>query len=199
MTEGREDVENLVTRARSGDLEAFEMLYRSHQAGIYTFIRSQIRNADAAADLTQETFVRAWESLPRLRKAGAFRGWLHQIAGNLVRDEVKSGRARLEVVESVLTGADNGTGYDLPEQASPDGTPESRLLEREQSEEIQAALQELSAEQRAAVVMHHMEGMGVNEIAAALGVRPGTIMSRLSRAREALRSRLSRYVEGSDE
>jgi len=199
MTEGREDVENLVTRARSGDLEAFEMLYRSHQAGIYTFIRSQIRNADAAADLTQETFVRAWESLPRLRKAGAFRGWLHQIAGNLVRDEVKSGRARLEVVESVLSGADNGTGYDLPEQASPDGTPESRLLEREQSEEIQAALQELSAEQRAAVVMHHMEGMGVNEIAAALGVRPGTIMSRLSRAREALRSRLSRYVEGSDE
>lgn len=199
MTEGRDNVEDLVTRARSGDLEAFEMLYRSHQAGIHTFVRSQIRNAEAAADLTQETFVRAWESLPRLRKPGAFRGWLHQIAGNLVRDEVKSGRARLEVVASVLAGSEDGSGRELPEQASPDGTPESRLLEQERSEEIQAALQELSAEQRAAVVMHHMEGMGVNEIAAALGVRPGTIMSRLSRAREALRSRLSRYVEGSDE
>lgn len=199
MTEGRDNVENLVTRARSGDLEAFEMLYRSHQAGIYTFVRSQIRNAEAAADLTQETFVRAWESLPRLRKPGAFRGWLHQIAGNLVRDEVKSGRARLEVVASVLAGSGDGDGRQLPEQASPDGSPESRLLEQERSQEIQAALQELSAEQRAAVVMHHMEGMGVNEIAAAMGVKPGTIMSRLSRAREALRSRLSRYVEGSDE
>ena len=199
MTEGRDNVEDLVTRARSGDLAAFEMLYRSHQAGIYTFIRSQIRNAEAAVDLTQETFVRAWQSLPRLRKPGAFRGWLHQIAGNLVRDEVKSGRARLEVVASVLAGSEDESGRELPEQASPDGTPESRLLEQERSQEIQAALQELSAEQRAAVVMHHMEGMGVNEIAAAMGVRPGTIMSRLSRAREALRSRLSRYVEGSDE
>jgi predicted RNA polymerase sigma factor len=75
MAEEHEDVEKLVTRARSGDLEAFEMLFRAHQAGIYSFVRSQIRNAEAAADLTQETFVRAWESLPRLREPGAFRGW----------------------------------------------------------------------------------------------------------------------------
>ncbi len=198
MSEGRENVEELVLRAQSGDVEAFEALYRQTQAGIYTFIRSQVRQLELAADLTQDTFVRAWESLARLRKPGAFRGWLHRIAANLVRDEVKSGRARLEVSEASLAAG----GEDPPrleESAGGGEQPEQQLLSGEMSREVWAALEELSAEQRAAVVMHHMEGMSVAEIAEAMGVRPGTIMSRLARAREALRTRLSQYVEGSDE
>jgi len=198
MTEERDEVQEIVSRARSGDMAAFEDLYRSHQAGIFTFIRSQVRHREIAADLTQETFVRAWESLPRLRKAGAFRGWLHRIAANLVRDEVKSGRSRLEVTESTLLGDTETPQQEAPAPES-DG-PEQRLVEGELSRHVWSALEELSEEHRAAVVMHHMEGMSVEEIAQAMGVRPGTIMSRLSRAREALRHRLSRYVEeGSDD
>lgn len=198
MNEGRENVEELVVRAQSGDVDAFEALYRQHQAGIFTFIRSQVRHAETAADLTQETFVRAWESLPRLKRPGAFRGWLHRIGVNLVRDEVKSGRARLEVTETSLTSEDQEAPR-LVNPASESEQPEQRLLSGEMSREVWSALQELSPEHRAAVVMHHMEGMSVTEIAAAMGVRPGTIMSRLARAREALRARLSQYVEGSDE
>jgi len=196
MIEGNDQVTDLVARARSGDVAAFEELYRGHQAGIYTFILSQVRQAELAADLTQETFVRAWESLRRLRHTGAFRGWLHRIAGNLVRDEVKSGRARLEVTESVLSGDDEGFA---PENSAPerDG-PEEQVVSRETSREVWTALAELPAEQRAVVVMHHMEGMGVEEIAQAIKVRPGTVMSRLSRAREKLRTRLSRYVEANN-
>jgi len=198
MTEERDEVQETVARARSGDMAAFEELYRSHQAGIFTFIRSQVRHREIAADLTQETFVRAWESLPRLRKPGAFRGWLHRIAANLVRDEVKSGRSRLEVTESTLLGDAETPREDAPAPES-DG-PEQRLVNGELSRHVWSALEELSEEHRAAVVMHHMEGMSVEEIAQVMGVRPGTIMSRLSRAREALRHRLSRYVEeGSDD
>jgi len=198
MTEERDEVQEIVLRARSGDMAAFEELYRSHQAGIFTFIRSQVRHREIAADLTQETFVRAWESLPRLRKPGAFRGWLHRIAANLVRDEVKSGRSRLEVTESTLLGDAETPRQDAPAPES-DG-PEQRLVNGELSRHVWSALEELSEEHRAAVVMHHMEGMSVEEIAQVMGVRPGTIMSRLSRAREALRHRLSRYVEeGSDD
>ena len=198
MTEERDEVQEVVSRARSGDMGAFEDLYRSHQAGIFTFIRSQVRHREIAADLTQETFVRAWESLPRLREPGAFRGWLHRIAANLVRDEVKSGRSRLEVTESTLLG-----DAETPQQEAPapeSEGPEQRLVNGEMSRHVWSALEDLSEEHRAAVVMHHMEGMSVEEIAQAMGVRPGTIMSRLSRAREALRHRLSRYVEeGSDD
>jgi RNA polymerase sigma-70 factor (ECF subfamily) len=177
MSEDREEVQELAARARSGEVEAFEALYRSHQAGIYTFILSQVREPELAADLTQETFVRAWQSLPRLRKAGAFRGWLHRIAANLVRDEVKSGRARADAAEG----------------------PEAMLASQERKGAVWAALAELPAQQRAAVVMHHVEGMSMTEIAEATGVRPGTVMSRLARAREAVRKRLSRYVEVTDD
>ena len=198
MIEERDEGQETVARARSGDMAAFEELYRSHQAGIFTFIRSQVRHREIAADLTQETFIRAWESLPRLRKTGAFRGWLHRIAANLVRDEVKSGRSRLEVTESTLLGDGETPQQEAPAPES--DRPERQLVDGELSRHVWSALEELSEEHRAAVVMHHMEGMSVEEIAKAMGVRPGTIMSRLSRAREALRQRLSRYVEeGSDD
>jgi RNA polymerase sigma-70 factor (ECF subfamily) len=193
MIEGQDELLEAVRRAQSGSVEAFEDLYRAHQAGIYTFIRSQVREPELAADLAQQTFVRAWESLPRLREAGAFRGWLHRIAANLVRDEVKSGRARLEVVASVLDDSD------LAEMAGSDEDALVRtVVAAELKQQVQAALGALPAEQRQAVVMHHLEGMPVAEIAQAMGVRPGTVMSRLARAREALKSRLSRYVEAED-
>jgi len=197
MNEKRHEVEELVIRARAGEAAAFEALYGMHQAGIYTFLRSQVRDRDLAADMAQETFVRAWESLARLRKAGAFRGWLHRIAQNLVRDVAKSGRARLEVVESSLGDADETVR--LPGPRSEDGNPEGEMVSGEMRKQVWEAIEELPLEQRAAVVMHHMEEMSVAEIAEAMGVRAGTVMSRLARARASLRGKLSRYVEGSDE
>ncbi len=188
-------VQELVARAQTGSLEAFEALYRAHQSGIYTFIRSQVREPELAADLTQQTFVRAWEGLARLREAGAFRGWLHQIAANLVRDEVKSGRARLEVTVSSLTAEEDDPEIEFPSAEE----AETTALRNELRGHVRQALAQLPAEQRAVVVMHHLEDLPVAEIARALGVRPGTVMSRLARAREALRKRLARYVEVEDE
>jgi RNA polymerase sigma-70 factor (ECF subfamily) len=190
-------VQDLVLRARSGDVNAFEQLYRSYQSGIYTFILSQVRNRETAADLTQDTFVRAWESVRRLRQPGAFRGWLHRIAANLVRDQVKSGRARLEISQSALAGDGDGPAPEFTRQDGGDLSGGS--VSAEVRTAIWQALDELSSEQRAAVVMHHIEEMSVNEIARVAGVRPGTIMSRLARAREALRKRLAPVVEAEDE
>jgi RNA polymerase sigma-70 factor (ECF subfamily) len=195
MNEERDEVQQSVARARAGELDAFEALYRRHQAGIYTFIRSQVGEPELAADLTQDTFVRAWQSLSRLRAVGAFRSWLHRIAANLVRDEVKSGRARLEMVASDLASDDGA----MPEPAARgDEGPVATLIGQELKTELWSALATLSPEQRGAVIMHHLEGMSMQEIAEATGVRPGTVMSRLARAREALRERLAPYVEGSD-
>jgi RNA polymerase sigma-70 factor (ECF subfamily) len=157
---------------------------------MYSFIRSQVREAELAADLTQQTFVRAWESLPRLRQDGAFVGWLHRIAANLVRDEIKSGHARLEIAASDVLDDP------LPDQRAT--SPEEAAVFQGLKAAVWAALGQLPPDQRAAVVMHHMEGMSVTEIAQAMKCRPGTVMSRLSRAREALRRRLSSYVEDSD-
>ena len=190
MNRDEDSLAGLVFRARTGDVGAFEALYHSFQAGIYSFIRGQVREAELAADLTQQTFVRAWESLPRLRQEAAFVGWLHRIASNLVRDEVKSGHARLEIAAS------NVLDEPLPD---PEATsPEEAAVFQGLKTAVWAALDQLPPDQRAAVVMHHMEGMPVAEIAQAMKCRPGTVMSRLSRAREALRRKLSSYVEDSD-
>lgn len=186
------ELESLVARARAGDVNAFGAIYQRHQAGIYSFIRSQVRDPELATDLTQQTFVQAWQALGRLRTVAAFRGWLHRIAGNLVRDEVKSGRSRLEITASALA-----TDPMITEDSG--ARVEQRLEAEELRGAVRQALDALSPEQRAAVVMHHLEGMSVREIAAAQGVRPGTVMSRLARAREALRQQLAPYVEGTND
>ena len=195
MNRNGSELEALVTEAQAGSLEAFEALYRRLQPGIYAFVRGQVREAELAADLAQQTFVRAWESLPRLRKAGAFMGWMYRIAANLVRDEAKSGRARLEVAASALSEGDPA----LTRAAMADPQPEQALASAELRQAVRAALAALPAEHQAVVVMHHFEGMSVAEIAGVLKVRPGTVMSRLARAREAMRRHLSPFVEGSDE
>ena len=129
MNEDITKLEDMVAQARAGDMGAFEALYQRHQAGIYMFLRSQVREAELAADLTQQTFVQAWESLARLREPGAFQSWLHRIALNLVRDEAKSGRARLEVVATDL--GDERTGAAVGEAAARDPTPEALALSSE--------------------------------------------------------------------
>lgn len=189
------EVESLVAEAQAGSSAAFETLYRVHRAGIYTLLRHLVRDPELAADLTQQTFVRAWESLSRLRHPGAFRGWLHRIALNLVRDEAKAGHTRLEVTEAALGSAPGSAR----EGRGGGANPQAEVLSSELRKVVQAALAALPAEQRAVVVMHHLEGMSVDEIARVVGVRPGTVMSRLARAREAMRERLRPYLEEGDE
>lgn len=195
MDGDRVEFEQLVRQARAGDVGAFERLYRSLESGVHSYLLSQVREAELAVDLTQETFVRAWESLGRLRSPGAFRGWLYRIATNLVRDHVKSGRAKLEVTEAALAGEE---GQASEAAASGDG-PEGAAMAAELRSAVWSAIEQLAPPQRAAVVMHHLEGMSVQEIARAQGVRPGTVLSRLARGREALRRLLGPYVEGQDE
>jgi len=176
----------LVERARSGDAEAFGALYEQRRAQIYTFLRYLVRDREEAADLTQQVFVRAWDGLPRLRKPEVFGAWLHRIARNLARDRAKSARVRME---EPLPDEDETVGA---------GDAGSGLLEKEMRRQVRDAVAALPEIHRGAVVMHHVEGLSVNEIAQALGVSPGTVMSRLARAREALRERLGPYLRGEE-
>lgn len=181
------DHDDLVEWARSGDAGAFEALYQRHRAQIHTFLRYLVRDREEAADLTQQVFMRAWDGLPRLRKAGAFVGWLHRIAANLARDWAKSARVRSEA--PMPQEADLASQEDASEG----------VLEQEMRHRVQEAVAALPEIHRGVVVMHHVEGLSVNQIAQALGVSPGTVMSRVARAREALRERLGPYLRGEDE
>ena len=179
----------LVQRARQGDAEAFAALYARHQRTIYSLIRHLTADQEAAADLTQETFVKAWHALPRLRTDVAFGGWLRIIATNLVRDRGR--RARPEVLMTD-TGSEDS---ESPEPADGGPTMEQQYSLTQHQRVVREAVGKLPEPQRLVVVMHHFEEQPVADIARELELPLGTVLSRLARGREALRRRLGAYVE----
>lgn len=186
---GETVISELVSRAREGYVPAFEALYRHFGDRIYNFVAQVTGSADDARDVTQETFIRAWHSLPRLKSDSAFAVWLHKIALNLSSDAIKR-RERQRAIS-----LDDTDGQVLQMQSA-DPTPERELIMSERLRSVRQAVESLSPEHRIVVTMHHIEGMDVESIARVLRIPRGTVMSRLSRARGILRRKLAPYVEG---
>lgn len=175
-----------VEAAQAGDAGAFEALFRAHQNGVYSLAMHFLRDPDVAADVTQDTFVRAWEQLPKLREASAFEGWLKKMAVNLVRDHFRGERDMDTLDESnPLPGGEDG--------------PEDTVAQADQDSSVREAILGLPEHQREVVTMHYIEGRPVMEIAKALGVAKGTVVSRLSRGRESLRRRLAPHIDDGGE
>lgn len=176
----------VVTAAQSGDRGAYERLYRAHKDAVYSLAMHFLSDADAAADVTQEAFVRGWEQLPRLREANSFGGWVRTMAMNLVRDHYRRNRDSDPIDEAAP----------LP---SEDSGPDERTVSRAQDRAVREAVLGLPEHQRVPVVMHYLEGRPVAEVAEALGVPRNTVISRLARGREALRRRLGPYIDQAGE
>ena len=188
----------LVRSARTGDVPAFEALYRAYGDRIYNFAKRVTGSAEDAGDVTQETFVRAWSSLPKLREDGTFSVWLHRIALNRCRDVLK--KHRREGTVSLDCPQTDAEGEEMPMQVESDlPGPEEVVFAGEMQSAVRRAVDSLGEEHRLVVTMHHFEGLDVESVAKILNVPRGTVMSRLSRAREALRRKLSGYIEVRDD
>jgi len=181
------DERALVARAQQGDREAFAQLLRDHHLRVYNLAAYIVGDRTEAEDVTQQAFVRAWEELPRLRDPQAFTAWVNRIARNLARDRAREGGARARF---------EGPQPDPPETGNAEARgPEESLVVREREQDIHRAVATLSEAHQEVVVMHHLEGKPVVEIAQQLGVPLGTVLSRLARARAALRRKLAPHVE----
>ncbi len=169
------DAETLdVRRAASGDERAFERLYRRHVARVHTLMR-RMASPDAADELTQDVFVRAWDKLATFRAESAFGTWLYRLAVNVVLTRRRS--ERLERQRFL----DDDVAIETHASRS---TPAGLALD------LEAAIAELPEGARQIFVLHDVEGWTHEEIAAELGLVAGTSKSQLSRARAALRRRL---------
>jgi RNA polymerase sigma-70 factor (ECF subfamily) len=173
----------LIARARQGDLRAFEEIVRLYQRRVYGVALRIVRAHDVADDVAQETFVRAWRSLDRFELGRPFGPWVCRIAANLAVNHVRSPRAREE-----------GLPEGHAETRGPDPGPLAAVLDDEARRVLDQAVGELPAEQRAVFVLRAVEEMSYEEIAGALGISPGTVMSRLFRARERLARALGPYL-----
>lgn len=165
-------------RAQARDRDAFELLVEEHLAGVYRIAVAIVGPADAM-DVTQETFVTAWQQLPRLRDRRAFIGWLRRICVNAARQWLRRTRRRSDVASLDM---DRGKAAE-PVDRHPDfrSAVEARVL-------LEPALERLSPDQRAVIALHYTLGYSIAEAADALGIRVGTAKSRLNAALQALRT-----------
>jgi RNA polymerase sigma-70 factor (ECF subfamily) len=180
--------DNIIEKARDGDICAFEEIFKETNKGIYNYLLNLSSNRDLADDLTQETYIRAFKSIKSLKSKDALISWLHRIALNLYRDEIKKPKPNIQSID------DNNENNDITEDIT-DWTrnPENVATDKELQNIVKNAIQCLPEIHRAVVTMHHIEGMEIDDIAKVLKTNNGTIMSRLARARESLRRKLAFY------
>jgi RNA polymerase sigma-70 factor (ECF subfamily) len=173
----------LLARAQRGHLFAFEEIVRRYQRRVYAVALRIVRRHDVADDVAQEAFVRAHRNLGSFDSARPFGPWICRITANLALNHLRSPQAREQELPE---------GHAERASARPD--PLAELLDDEARRVLDRALGELPAEQRAVFVMRVMEDLSYREIADALGIAQGTVMSRLFRARERLREALRPYL-----
>ncbi len=155
----------LVELARTGDSEAFGMLYDHYQGSVYRFLFYRTRSSTLAEDLTSETFFRALRNMQNFRWQGKdFGAWLMTIARNLATDHFKAGRTRLE-----LATEDMGLHDDATEG------PETAVLASLTNELLLKALTDLPNEQKDCLIMRFLQGMSIAETAAVLGRSEGAV------------------------
>ena len=173
----------LVKSAGAGDREAFDGLVRSRMDAVYRTSLAILGDRADAADATQETFVSAWRHSSELRDPDLFDAWLGRINLNACRAQLRR-RNRRDVREMRLLDP-----VDDREPASPDRPLADRTAD---ADAFDRAFARLSVDDRAVLVLHHLQQRPVAEIAAAFGAPTGTIKSRLPRARVALESALAK-------
>ena len=156
---------------------------RRYQRRVYAVAYRICRRSDVAEDVAQETFLRAYRALDRFEVGRPFGPWVVRIAANLAINRKRSPREREQALPE---------GHAETPAVSPD--PLGRLLETEAGAVLEKAVGELPEEQRAVFVLRIYEDLSYQEIAEALGVADGTVMSRLSRARARLRTVLLPYL-----
>ena len=178
----------LVEAARRGDRAAYDVLVRRKVESVYRTARAILGNDADADDATQEAFVSAWRNLPRLRESERFDAWLGRIVVNACRQVI---RKRHGVREIRMDTWDGGDSHSLVDAGS---ARDSRRPDEEAIEAIafDRAFERLSIEDRSILALHHADDLGLDEIAAVLGIPTGTVKSRLLRARRALERSLER-------
>jgi RNA polymerase sigma-70 factor, ECF subfamily len=174
---------------------AFEHLIDEHYRAVYVLAYRMVRSEIDAADITQDVFVRAWRALPKLRADAALWSWLRKITANVCLDHIRR-RRNAPPSQSLDQPLQSSDDYAEPlEIADLTSDPARLLAEDERRRILEGAIHDLAEPYRAAVLLHHIAELPVEEISAIIGVPDGTVKSRLCRARRMLRRRLAPYFD----
>lgn len=184
---------DLLRRTAEGDDIAFKALVERYRKSLYNFLCRMVGDREVAEDLLQETFIRVYSK--REKTIEKFSAWIYTIASNLARDELRRRkRRRLTSLEEV----GGSMHYDITAVDTPWSPvePETFVVNGELRSRIEEAIGQLEEKYRVVILLRDIEGRTYEEISAILGMRLGTVKSRLNRARLKLQEKLRPYLNG---
>ena len=187
----------LVDQCRRGDGEAFSRLVALHEGMVFSLAARLLGDAEEARDLSQEVFLQVYRHLHRFEGRSSLKTWIYRIVVNQARNRQRWWRRRRKERACPLEALTAAEEARVSAQASADEeSPFERLSREERARRVQSALLDLPFPHRTVLVLREVEGLSCDAIAASLGLPEGTVKSRLSRAREALRIRLLPDLQG---
>lgn len=176
MEEKKEQPEWL-EKARQGDMDAWEILVKEYEGMVYHIAYRMMQYEQEAKDISQEIFIKVYRNLPKFDEKSAFSTWLYRIAVNTCIDALRKNKIKQTVSLEQHTEQNQTIAYTTE-------TPENVYLNKEKQNTIMEALQNLSPEHKAIILMRDIQNMTYGEIAECLSVSLGTVKSRIARARE---------------
>src|SRR5678815_1824562 len=186
---------DLVKRCQNGDSGAFDQLVSRYRTRVFCMIYNMVHNEQDAWDLAQDSFLKAWKSIARFRGQSSFYTWMYRIVMNVTIDWLRKKQVRgagAEFDDAIQLKEIDPASRTVPHA---DALPHEHMEHQEIRGRIDAAIEQLSPEHRAVILMKEIEGMQYNEIAESLGCSIGTVMSRLFYARKKLQTLLRDVYE----
>lgn len=171
----------LIAQAQQGDRHAFSELVRQYRKGVVNVVFRMCGDSELAEDMAQETFIRAWQNLPKYQPRSPFRNWLYRIASNATMDVMRREKDTVDVDTHTLL--DSGKGLEASVEA------------KDRTAIVQQAVLSLPASSRSVLVLREYEGLSYKEISDTLGIPIGTVMSRLNYARQRLSADLEPHLK----
>ncbi len=179
----------LIRKAIAGDQRAFESLIIPYEQKVYNIALQMFKNEHDAYDAAQEVLIKVYKNLDKFNFESAFGTWLHRLAMNTCIDEYRK-RKRLRQHTSPLESSSDEEEHPVRQYADSANTPEEAVLEKEVVNEVHSALDALKDDQKMILIYRDIQGMTYDEIALIYECSLGTVKSRISRARKALKDKI---------
>lgn len=184
----REEEDLLVSRVQSGDSASFEKLVLDNQTKVYNLAMRMVGNEEDAFDMSQEAFIKAYNSLGSFRGDSRFSVWLYRLTSNVCLDFLRSEGRKTHSSLTYLSDEDDDKELEIPDGRF---SPETIVEKKELREAVNKGLMNLPKDYRVILLMREIDGLSYEEIANALSIEEGTVKSRIFRARKRLCAILS--------
>lgn len=190
------DIEKLlIKKALTGDIGSFEKLIINYEKKVYNIAYRMFGNEHDAYDASQEIFIKVYNNLNKFDYKSSFSTWLHRLAVNTCIDEYRKAKRKMKKTTSLDEPVPVGDGV-LAKQLEDEAlTPEQRIIQKEEVNEVREAIEMLKEEHKVVIILRDIQNYSYDEIAGILDCSMGTVKSRISRARNSLKDIIIRNRE----